>query len=319
MAAYKPPANLSKTYLDRPPPNWKELTTKVGAAVKAVDAAAKKFPPAIPPDEATAYVNIRPMPKFPKEEVVSAKTPVEVTAIRQQNARHLHNWAAVHNPGALPPDGAEREWLRDQWHKEKKKKAAAAANAKAVPGGPAAGVAVMGVATKTIVENEKKAVDRIRKENAAWLKGSEVAKEAAPLLAAKSLKDKERSPAGGAAKKDWDADLLTAVHKALKDPKNVRKNPAAAHNPGVGMCLLKNARLAGELRHQPLCAGELRHLRPPRPGQGSDPEGRLCAPEEAAGSVSRLPCQAAQAACAPAGVEPSDGGGGDHRHPGAEC
>ena len=108
MAAYKPPANLSKTYLDRPPPNWKELTTKVGAAVKAVDAAAKKFPPAIPPDEATAYVNIRPMPKFPKEEVVSAKTPVEVTAIRQQNARHLHNWAAVHNPGALPPDGAER-------------------------------------------------------------------------------------------------------------------------------------------------------------------------------------------------------------------
>eukprot|EP01045_Picozoa_sp_COSAG04_P042740 COSAG04_NODE_13652_length_597_cov_0.931727_1_plen_47_part_01 len=47
MAAYKPPANLSKTYLDRPPPNWKELTTKVGAAVKAVDAAAKKFPPAI--------------------------------------------------------------------------------------------------------------------------------------------------------------------------------------------------------------------------------------------------------------------------------
>ena len=38
------------------------------------------------------------------------------------------------------------------------------------------------------------------------------------------MKDKERSPAGGAAKKDWDADLLTAVHKALKDPKNVRKN-----------------------------------------------------------------------------------------------
>ena len=57
-----------------------------------------------------------------------------------------------------------------------------------------------------------------------------MAKEAAPLLAAKSLKDKERSPAGGAAKKDWDADLLTAVHKALKDPKNVRKNPAAARN-----------------------------------------------------------------------------------------
>jgi hypothetical protein len=36
-----------------------------------------------------AYINIRPMPAFPKEEIVSAKTPVEVTAIRQKNAIHL--------------------------------------------------------------------------------------------------------------------------------------------------------------------------------------------------------------------------------------
>ena len=39
--AYKPPANLSKTFLDRPPPNWKDLTLKVGNAVKAVDAAVR--------------------------------------------------------------------------------------------------------------------------------------------------------------------------------------------------------------------------------------------------------------------------------------
>ena len=39
--AYKPPANLSKTFLDRPAPNWKDLTLKVGNAVKAVDAAVR--------------------------------------------------------------------------------------------------------------------------------------------------------------------------------------------------------------------------------------------------------------------------------------
>ena len=39
--AYKPPANLSKTFLDRPPPNWKDLTLQVTNAVKAVDAAVR--------------------------------------------------------------------------------------------------------------------------------------------------------------------------------------------------------------------------------------------------------------------------------------
>ena len=41
--AYKPPANLSKTFLDRPPPNWKDLTAKVTIAVKAVDAAVRSL------------------------------------------------------------------------------------------------------------------------------------------------------------------------------------------------------------------------------------------------------------------------------------
>jgi hypothetical protein len=63
---------------------------------------AKKFPPAIPADESTAYINIRPMPAFPKEEIVSAKTPVEVTAIRQKNAIHL---VSVAVPAAPTPHG----------------------------------------------------------------------------------------------------------------------------------------------------------------------------------------------------------------------
>jgi hypothetical protein len=149
----------------------------------------------------------------------------------------------------LPIDGAEGEWLRDQWHKEKKKKAAAAA--KVMPGGPAAGVIVMGVATKTIVENPNKAVERIRKENAAWLKSTEEAKEKAPLLAAASLKDKEAKP--GAA--GCDKDLLAKVHKALKDTKDV--NYGLAH-PAIAC---SNTPGHNGLEKDPILKGLLGHMK----------------------------------------------------------
>ena len=164
-------------------------------------------------------------------------------------ARPQNNWAAIHNPGSLPIDGAEGEWLRDQWHKEKKKKAAAAA--KVMPGGPAAGVIVMGVATKTIVENPNKAVERIRKENAAWLKSTEEAKEKAPLLAAASLKDKEAKP--GAA--GCDKDLLAKVHKALKDTKDV--NYGLAH-PAIAC---SNTPGHNGLEKDPILKGLLGHMK----------------------------------------------------------
>lgn len=131
----------------------------------------------------------------------------------------------------MPIDGAEAEWLRDQWHKEKKKKDAAAK--KIVAGGPAAGVNVMGTATKTHVENPNKAVERIRKENEAWLKSSEEAKEKAPILAAAHVKDKDQKegPAG------CDTELMKKVYAMLKDTKNVNyglAHPALACSNTVG-------------------------------------------------------------------------------------
>lgn len=160
-----------------------------------------------------------------------------------------NNWAAIHNPGALPIDGAEGEWLRDQWHKEKKKKALVAARVM-----PAAGVICGGVATKQVVEHPNKAVDRIRKENAAWLKGSEVAKEKAPILAAASLKDKEtgkKKPGAGGC----DVELLKKVHAALKDTKN--------SNYGLQHCALIGSNTPGHLGmdKDPVLKGLFAHMK----------------------------------------------------------
>jgi hypothetical protein len=160
-----------------------------------------------------------------------------------------NNWAAIHNPGSLPIDGAEGEWLRDQWHKEKKKKDAAAK--KVVAGGPAAGINVMGVATKTLVENPNKAVERIRKENEAWLKSTDEAKEKAPILAAASLKDKE----GKEGATGCDKELLAKVHKVLKDTKDV--------NYGLAHCAIACSNTPGHngLEKDPLLKGLLGHLK----------------------------------------------------------
>lgn len=139
--------------------------------------------------------------------------------------------------------------MRDQWHKEKKKKDAAAKAV--VAGGPAVGVNVMGIATKTLVENPNKAVERIRKENQAWLKSSEEAKEKAPILASASLKDKEGKE--GAA--GCDQELLKKVHKALKDPKNV--NYGLAHSA----IACSNTPGHSGLAKDPLLKGLLAHMK----------------------------------------------------------
>jgi hypothetical protein len=190
-----------KTGLDRPPPNWKALTASMAVMCKQMDATVSKLGPLSAADmtvNAQTYMQGR--AKFPASELVSAKTPVEVTHIRGRNTAFCADWARVHNPGALPIDGGQEEWLRDQWFKEKVKKEKAK-------------VALATMIPAAMVQAEKDALARISKENAAWLKGDAEAKEKAPLFSAATAKDKGRG------EKDMDEDLLRKLLKNFSDPK----------------------------------------------------------------------------------------------------
>ena len=195
---------------------------------KAVDATVAKFG-ALSPEDKEA-LNMRPLPKFEKSEIVSANTPVEVTSIRSRNNAFMADWARVHNPGALPVDGAQDEWLRDQWFKEKKKKAAAKAK-------------LSTLIPASQLQTEKAAMDRIAKENAAWLK-TEQGKEQAELVKAQNLKDKGRK------EKDLDEDLLKALLKNFSDPKE-------------GYYGMKHGGLAGFIDKDPIMKGLFKHLKTP--------------------------------------------------------
>jgi hypothetical protein len=238
MSAYKgptPPVGIDRAVPTKGPGSWKDLSDKVKAASKAVDTAVAKFPPPVPPEDAMRYVEMRPMPRFPREEVLSAKTPVEVTAIRARNSAFCHDWARVHNPGALPVDGAQQEWLLDQWHKAKKKKAADKAK-------------LVAMAPATLLQTEKLAIERIRKENAAWLgkgSGGGGGEERAELVRAAAVKDLGRG------ERVLDPELLQKLLKNFKDTKESWYG-------------LKHGALEGFLDKDPLLKGLFTHLKKPK-------------------------------------------------------